>query len=137
MGMDSGMAHSHLSAGIAARTRNFLSTWMAGACALGGSIDALSGYPHGEASYSLPSRSARKSWRFCFASGASVDSALGRIGSATVRGRATGEHLQYAQSAFKCHWTGWAVSPQHDESRVSSARPAPVVIVCALLLLNA
>ena len=38
-----------------------------------------------------------------FALGASVDPALGRIGGAAVRGRATGAHPELVQSAIKCH----------------------------------
>ena len=52
-------------------------------------------------------------WSYCplalrgnpgvFALGASVDPALGRIGGAAVRGRATGAHPELVQSAIKCH----------------------------------
>ena len=38
-----------------------------------------------------------------FALGASVDPALGRIGGAAVRSRATGAHPELVQSAIKCH----------------------------------
>ena len=59
-----------------------------------------------------------------FVLGASVDSALGRIGSAAVCGgsaavcgRATGAHLEVAQSAIKCRWPGWMLSPSVPKSR--------------------
>ena len=65
-----------------------------------------------------------------------MDPALGRICSAVVRRRAAGEPLEHAWSAIKCPCTDWVLSPD-DGSRVASARPAPVVVVRVLLLLDA
>ena len=63
---------------------------MVGAGAIGESIGALVGCPHGEASYCLL---APRRYPGAFASGASVDLARGHIGSVAVRGMVGGLQL--------------------------------------------